>query len=173
MKHYFIFTLLFLVACSSGGGLGAGGPSVPAGIGFSVSANQAIGPQGGTMTGPVGSDIEGLVLEIPAGAVDAETPIQVGVYDKTKQPQNPESSELGGKFFYFGPSGTKFKKPITVTMPYSPKSKQTAALKEALEGANPDFGKQLAFLIYDEANQHWESVQCDPDPVMITCKGVM
>lgn len=172
-KILFLLAIALLTSCGGGGspvpGSGGADPNVNS---FSVITTQEIGPAGGTLTGPIGSNIEGLVIEIPADALDAPTQIQVGLYDKTKQPQNPNGSELAGKFFFFGPSGLKFKKPIKVTIPYSVESKQAALLKTAFESER-DFSKTLDFLIYTDETKSWESIACDPDLVMMTCTGTM
>ncbi|MHC4716131.1 MAG: choice-of-anchor D domain-containing protein, partial [Planctomycetota bacterium] len=67
-----------------------------------------IGPEGGTVTGP-----DGVLLQIPAGALDLEVEIWV-----EKVSGAPDGFRPVGDIYEFGPSGTVFAVPVTVSLPY-------------------------------------------------------
>lgn len=64
---------------------------------------------GGTVTTP------GSSLVIPGGALSADTNIVVTVGDKTGQ---PNEADIATKIFTFGPDGTKFNAPVTMTLEF-------------------------------------------------------
>lgn len=84
---------LLLTACGGGGG-GAGG--------------QVIGSNGGTKT----SDDGKASVTIPAGALSEEKAITVAPAN------NPPNGNIGTAYD-FGPSGTQFVKPVTITLKYN------------------------------------------------------
>ena len=91
---------------------GCGGDS-----GSSVTADgDTVGPAGGTVT-----DSGGASVFIPAGALDAETAITVKTVpgkDDLPSESQPFLPMLGGA--RFGPSGTEFNFPVTLTIPVDP-----------------------------------------------------
>ena len=99
--------LLGLGACGGGGsGDDDGGtpPPPPPGIGAA----------GGTVTGP-----DGAVVEIPAGALSASTPIAIE-QTSSGSPVLPGGLTTAGAMFAFTPHGTTFAVPVTITVPFDP-----------------------------------------------------
>ena len=75
-----------------------------------------VGAAGGTLSGPADSDFAGVVLEIPAGALDKSTLISVGgTEDSTPLPS--ELSNLAGLKVALSPAGLALKKPARLTLP--------------------------------------------------------
>lgn len=121
-----------LVACSSGGGkadavgVDAGADQGPTGdapantdvaeagdleIDYGAPVVQTLGAEGGTVDGP-----GAVTVEIPANALTEDTEIEVAVVD-----EEPEEETLDpvGPTVEFGPAGTTFAAPVTVTLPYN------------------------------------------------------
>lgn len=93
---------LALAACGGGsGGGGAGGGMPPVGT--------VVGAAGGTVSAG------GATITIPAGALNQDTTITI----TTSSPNSslPESSTVQGLVFDFGPNGTTFSTPATLTLP--------------------------------------------------------
>lgn len=67
--------------------------------------------QGGVVSGPQGSDLEGVEVRIPAGALAQDTTITVAVDGDA-----PEGAV--GPVFNFGPDGTTFLQPVRLTLPF-------------------------------------------------------
>jgi hypothetical protein len=82
-----------------------GGAGTDMGGGGMVS--MVIGSSGGTVTHP-----DGVTIEIPAGALPADTSITVA-------PSSNSPSSAVGAAYDFGPEGTQFARPVTVTLPFS------------------------------------------------------
>jgi hypothetical protein len=80
-----------------------------------VVATMTVGAVGGTLTTP-----DGVAIEIPAGALAAETTVTV-----TRT--GPPTQGTVGSTYELGPDGTKFAQAVTLTLPYDP-----AALGDAL-----------------------------------------
>jgi len=78
--------------------------------GGSDKSDTRIGPEGGTVDGP-----DGVVLDIPAEALDGEVEISI-----TEVDGSPTGFRPAGGAYEFGPTGTVFKVPVTVTLPYEP-----------------------------------------------------
>jgi hypothetical protein len=83
------------------GGAGAGAGSGAAGTG----ASQMVGTQGGTVSQ------EGVTLTIPSDALAADTPITIATTNA------PAGYTLASAVYQFGPSGTTFAQPVTITIP--------------------------------------------------------
>jgi hypothetical protein len=69
-----------------------------------------VGSEGGNLTFGSGGG-----LNIPAGAVSGDQSIIVGRFDEA-----PPGAAPAGPLFYFGPPGTTFSTPATITVPYDP-----------------------------------------------------
>jgi len=67
-----------------------------------------IGPEGGTVTGPGGA-----LLQVPAGALDEKVEIWI-----EKVSGSPGGFNPVGDIYEFGPPGTVFASPVTVSLPY-------------------------------------------------------
>ena len=104
----FILILLLAVSFHGCGGSDDGSP---------VDTDDGlIGPDGGIVTDPGGASVT-----IPAGALDAATDISVRtLLGKSDLPSDsqPFLPMLGGA--EFGPSGTDFNLPVTLTIPVDP-----------------------------------------------------
>jgi hypothetical protein len=80
----------------------------PVGFPNGLPVSKTIGPGGGVVS------IEGEVeVEIPAGAVNADTEISI-------QPITNNALNGHGNAYRFGPDGTTFSKPVKLTFPYTP-----------------------------------------------------
>jgi hypothetical protein len=124
-----VLLLLTLVSCGGGGGGGTTPEADQTGSG-------TIGPAGGTA-----SDAGGASVVIPAGALASLTLIEVSSYqdlDSCLKPAGPVPAYLGGAMF--GPLGTQFLAPVTVTIPCS-------------RDLNP--GSQFPLFIWDETELAW------------------
>lgn len=74
-----------------------------------------IGPEGGEVVGPAGSDFQGISLKIPAGALSAKVRISFqGIVDETPL---PDTAERVGPAFKILPEGTALAKPAELTLP--------------------------------------------------------
>lgn len=105
-----------------------------------VDDSGLIGPSGGTVT-----DSGGASVTIPAGALDAETDITVRTLpEKNDLPSEsqPFLPMLGGA--EFGPSGTEFDLPVTLTIPVDPPV-----------GASDT----VTVLYWDDAEDRWTALQ--------------
>lgn len=100
---------LVVFGCSGGGDTtGKGGnTSTATGTG---SYTQKVGAVGGTFTAP------GATVVIPAGALAADTTLTLTVSDKAGQ---PNADTIAASIFDFGPNGTKFLKPVTMTLDFT------------------------------------------------------
>jgi hypothetical protein len=99
-------------ALDQGGGAGTGGAGgmAPGGTGGSNGTTYNIkAAEGGTVTA------DGLMVKIPAGALAADTDITVAVSDGAGL---PGATDLAGKVYDLGPSGTTFSKPVTLTLDF-------------------------------------------------------
>jgi len=106
---YSAVVMIFLLFACGGGGGGGGGSSSGGGV---QVYSKAVGPEGGTVTDPNGASVI-----IPAGALSETTTITISTYK--------DSAALEKKFGItpfrggaeFGPDGTTFLKPVTITVP--------------------------------------------------------
>jgi len=87
----------------------AGNDSAPA---VAPDAGVLIGAGGGTFT-----TADGVTVEVPAGALSSNVTITV-----TRAPNAPlpPGSRAVGDAYTFGPEGTQFQHPVTVTLPFDP-----------------------------------------------------
>ena len=94
---------LTLAACGGGGDAGGGAG------GATTVQTRVIAATGGTVTA------SGATLSIPAGALSQDTTISVSISNPI--PNLPQSPTLRGMIFDFGPNGTTFRTPATLTLP--------------------------------------------------------
>ena len=117
-----------------------------------LAADEPVEPdEGGTVT----TDI-GVSIEIPGGSLDETVNIQIGTYEVLP----PGAPQLMGTLYFFGPSGTTFDPPATITVPYDPD-----LLPEGFDPAD------LVLLIYSEIDGTWEealSSTVDTDAQTVT-----
>ncbi len=104
-----VAVLCLAAACSTS--KPAGGSGVASGGGES-DAGVLMGPAGGTFTTP-----DGVTVQIPAGALSSNVTITV-----TPAPNAPlpKGAQPVGEAYAFGPEGTQFQRPVTVTLPFDP-----------------------------------------------------
>ena len=88
-------------AAGSGGAGGTGGAS--------TGARTIVAAAGGAITA------DGIVLDIPPGALAADTDITLTVSDGST---SPAAATLVAKVYDFGPNGTKFSKPVKLTIAF-------------------------------------------------------
>jgi hypothetical protein len=106
MRQLFAFAvpsvLLLLTGCSSSGGGGGGSPATQIGVG------------GGQLVGS--GNLAGVVLTVPANALGGDT--QITAMLAIAAPSTGFS--VTGVAVQFGPAGTVFNPPATLTLPYDP-----------------------------------------------------
>lgn len=73
------------------------------------SSSKRIGPAGGSFSA------FGVTIDVPAGAVAAETEFSI---QSVTAPTLPEGVEIVGNAYELGPSGVEFQKPVRVTLPF-------------------------------------------------------
>jgi hypothetical protein len=76
-----------------------------------------VGASGGVLVGQVGSALEGVRLNIPAGALDTDTEIEIK--PATAKTALPSTAVECGPEFEVSPPGIKLAKPATITLPFS------------------------------------------------------
>lgn len=115
-------------------------PTDPAGSssGGAGSVNKEVGPGGETIV------IGGATVTIPEGALDAPVAITITATDDPP----PAGFEAISKVFRCEPSGTSFKKPVTMKMPFTPDGRPASMFWTS--GADPSF-KELADSAVDGA----------------------
>ena len=77
-----------------------------------------VGPAGGVIEGAAGTELEGLKLEIPAGALNSAVTIDAAFTDE--EPELGPASNFVGPSFQFFPRAQAFAKPVKVTVPVAP-----------------------------------------------------
>ena len=102
-------------------------------------ANQ-IGPAGGTVTGPNGTQVV-----VPAGALSA--PVVITITSTTIAPPIPAGQQVLGSIYDFGPTGTTFAMPVTVTLPFDPAQAPAGAKLRMLHGINATTWVELPGLV--------------------------
>lgn len=101
-----------LVACGTPSSPGSGDDQdVPAPPPVQPPAQGVVGPDGGTVASEDGSAI----LEVPAGALDAEVTVSVAPDPATSHPW-----AAAGTAFLFEPEGLEFKQPARLSIRYDP-----------------------------------------------------
>jgi hypothetical protein len=119
LHHACAMLALALVSTACGGDSSGG-------TGLTTPTNK-VGAKGGTVTTTDGT----VALAVPAGALSTQTTITIA---KTADPVSSEHV-VGGTVYEFGPSGTQFAQPITMTLAYD-----TAALPDATDPASLRIG---------------------------------
>lgn len=102
-------------------------------------ANQ-VGPAGGTVTGPNGTQVV-----VPAGALSA--PMVITFTPTTTAPPMPAGLQVLGTIYDIGPSGTTFTAPVTVTLPLDPAQVPAGARLRMLHGTSPNAWEELPGLV--------------------------
>lgn len=90
-----------------GGGGGGGTPAPP-------SNKKDIGPAGGELS------VFNAKIVIPPGALDKTVSIIIQKLDPAQVAPFPLTFKLMGEIYEIGPAGTKFAKPVTITLKYDP-----------------------------------------------------
>jgi|GEM_PF-3370520 len=115
--------------------------------GCSSDDDSPTGPAGGSTTQAIDPAIGGEVaygdatVDIPAGALSEATDITVGTASNAPAYTAPANTAKIGSTYEFGPAGTTFSQPVTVTFDYDP---------AALGSYNP---ATLKIMTYDNAGQ--------------------
>ncbi|MEJ2628732.1 MAG: FlgD immunoglobulin-like domain containing protein, partial [bacterium] len=78
-----------------------------------VIAADSVGENGGTVT----CDTSDISVTIPAGALQTEEEIQIGIIDNL--PPLPDSISGFGLVYHFGPAGLQFADSVTISIPYT------------------------------------------------------
>lgn len=104
--------LLTVAGCSASSGNGAAGNA--ASVGQSIHA--VIGPEGGELVGAKGSDLEGVHVVIPAGAL--ALPTDIGVATANDGTPLPATALRCGPMFGMTPVGLNLALPASVTVPF-------------------------------------------------------
>jgi len=146
---FLLVTALLLVSCSKGGGGGSGSSSENTNIGNNntdtTSASETLGAQGGTVTisSPT-STIAGAKVDIPNGALDANTTIAI---KEVAVPTAFPYSNTTNKVIELTPDGAQFNQPVYVTVPYDP--------------AGVADESSLRVYSYSSASHYWEPLQTE------------
>ena len=122
----------------------------PGGVQVLVARTEPIGSTGGTIE----NEETGTKVVIPAGAIETEVEIEVGIFTVV-----PEGATVSGAMIYLGPPGTTFSEPVEVTVSYDPDN-----LPEGVQNE-----QDLVLLRYDESTSEWEEL---PSEVNTTDKTV-
>ena len=82
-----------------------------------ITLNPTLTVQGGTLTGPAGSPIEGVVVTFPPGALPRDSQISLGYNSGTV---TPGSGTWGNKVILLSSSAvSKFELPVTIRVPFN------------------------------------------------------
>jgi hypothetical protein len=120
----FVTATTSLLSCSSGKGydwtsLSAATPATYTPGTPVVLAQATIDASGGTLTGPAGTPLDGVVLTIPAGAVSGPTTFSLG-YDDGGSFANVSADELSGLVIAIDTDGQhQFSQPLTVEFTFT------------------------------------------------------
>ncbi|MDD4237579.1 MAG: S-layer homology domain-containing protein [Desulfotomaculaceae bacterium] len=121
------------VTCTVGGGSGGGGGSV------STTVTQTVTSSGGTVNAFSGA----AVVKVPAGAVTANVSLTVDRVSASTVATPPLTLKIAGSIYEFGPAGTTFNKPVTITLKYD---------SAKLAGVSED---NLGIYYLDESTNEW------------------
>jgi len=146
---------LLAISCSSSGpGAGAGGSGGSSGSGGSggngATVSQSISPDGGTLT-----TAQGVSVDVPAGALAAPTTLTVESMPSAI-PSTGTVALTGGSAtsaiavgtpFVFGPEGTTFSVPVTVTLPFDATKLPTGKTSAAIQIATASVGTSAFTLL--------------------------
>ncbi len=113
-----LVTVFFAVSISCGGG---GGGTVTPGFVSNPSAavlQQAVGKAGARIQLPGSAGpLDGLTLEIPAGALDSTVTITIS-YEQTARPADAKVGKWGPEVI-LGPAGLAFNLPVRLSIPFA------------------------------------------------------
>ncbi len=103
------------------GGMGTGGTGTGGSAGSAGTASMVVGPSGGMV------QADGAQVFIPAGALSGDVEITIERVDPSTLPDPANSL---GDAYDFGPDGTQFSAPVTITLPLlaAPANGQTAVM---------------------------------------------
>ncbi|HEX4341068.1 MAG TPA: hypothetical protein VH062_34400 [Polyangiaceae bacterium] len=107
--------LVLAAGCGSDGSAAGGENEKPGSAGAGVLKG-TIGANGGELVGEVGSALEGVKLTVPAGALSADTEIEIRPAASTKA--LPATAVECGPEFEISPKGLALAVPATVTLPF-------------------------------------------------------
>ncbi len=118
----FLFTATMVLLNSCGGGGGGGSTSNSPTNSSSSSGGSVIGTQGGTVTvSSPSSPIAGTKVVIPAGALSSDVTITISAVTNPPAFSSTTSNTIpNNKVVNFGPDGTQFSQPVSITLPYDP-----------------------------------------------------
>lgn len=97
-----------------------------------------------------GSPLYGVSLEIPAGALEKDCTVTIGMVENP--PALPKNMKAIGGVLDFGPDGSSFAVPITVRIPYTKASLYKAGVKDP---------KDLQIMTFNAVTLAWETVPVD------------
>jgi hypothetical protein len=117
-------TLNLLLACTLQAPPSEGGKT-------GAPVTKTVGASGGVVTTP-----DGVTVDIPAGALPND--VQITVTPAPADAPAPTAGTVVGPAYVFGPPGTVFKVPVTVTLPIDPAKLGTDPLSEVQVGGAPD-----------------------------------
>src|SRR3972149_10174401 len=112
-----IIIAVLLTACGSGGGGGNTDPGTT-----NNNESNSIGPNGGTVTSSNGK----AKIVLPSGALSQDTGITVAVVS------NQPSGNIGTAY-EFGPDGTTFNKPVTISITYDEASLPSGVIESDIK----------------------------------------
>lgn len=117
---------------------------------------------GGTVRVSDGGNLDGVGIEIPAGAL-SDDEINIVIGEASGTPAMPANIRAIGRVIEFGPSGTTFEPPATVRIPYT-----SGDLTEAGVSSPED----LQVLTFDTTDNAWVNVpvsSVDQDERVLLC----
>jgi|GEM_PF-2180662 len=97
-----------------------------------------------------GSPLYGVSLEIPAGALEKDCTVTIGMVENP--PALPKNIKAIGGVLDFGPDGSSFAVPITVRIPYTKASLYKAGVKDP---------KDLQVMTFNPVTLAWETIAVD------------
>ena len=116
-------TSLAALIASIGVLAGCAATTEQAGGGASDTLKSTIGPEGGELTGAVGSKLEGVHVVIPAGALSTPTEVEIRTADPTTP--LPAAATRCGQTFEILPAGLQLAQPASVTLPFDQTTVET------------------------------------------------
>lgn len=114
-----------------------------------------VGPAGGTVSGPSGTQVS-----VPAGALAAT--IAITIEPAGSWPAAPAGTQLAGTVFDFGPDGTTFLQPVTVTLPFDPSQFPPGAAVRLLHGTSAGVWEELPGLVVGATSVSAQTMNFSP-----------
>ena len=105
-----------------------------------------------------GSDLDGVTISIPAGAVDSDINITIG--EATSTPALPSGVAITGRIIHFGPEGTMFNNSVIIKVPYT---------QDDLSAMDTDEPLDLRLYTYSNSETGWEILE----PVSVDTESSM